>query len=105
MNDMTCVRCQAVVPPQQIDFTPDGAVCRRCIVAAESDPEAIARGERALYHSMGRRHLFIGLFMLVAGIAILSLGVSGSQIVVVPTGFLIGGLIEIVNGITKLSHK
>jgi hypothetical protein len=100
---MTCVRCGAVVPPQQIDFTPDGAVCRNCIRAAASDPEAIARGEKALYHSMGRRHLFIGIFMLVVGIAVLSLGVGG-QIVVVPTGFLIGGLIEIVNGVTKLSH-
>lgn len=103
MNDMTCVRCQAVVPPQQIDFTADGAVCRACLIRADSDPEAIARGERALYHSMGRRHLFIGIFMLVVGIAILSIGTGGS-IMVVPTGLLIGGIVEIVNGITKLGH-
>lgn len=104
MNDMTCVRCKAVVPPQQIDFLDDGAVCRTCIIAAESNPEAIAAGERALYHSMGRRHLFIGIFMVVLGIAVLSIGLSGSQIVLVPTGLLIGGLIEIVNGVTKLNH-
>ncbi len=104
MNDLTCVRCKTTVPARLIDYLDDGAVCRTCIVAANSDPMEIARGERALMVSMGRRSLIIGLVMVAIGIAVLALGVSGGgTIVLIPTGFLVGGVIEIVRGAAKLS--
>jgi len=103
MADMTCVRCKQTVSPQLIDFLDDGAVCRSCIVAAASDPAAIAKGERELMVSMGRRSVLIGSIMLVIGIAILALGASGGgQIMVIPVGMLLGGLIELGRGATKL---
>src|SRR4051812_8385013 len=104
MGDMTCVRWKAGVSPQLIDYLDDGAVCRTCIIAAGSDPVAIERGERALMRSMGRRSVLIGSVMLAIGIAVLALGASGgSQIMVIPVGLLIGGLVELARGATKLS--
>ncbi len=105
MNDMTCVRCQVTVSPQLIDFLPDGAVCRSCLIKAESDPVAIERGERALLRSIGGRQLTVGGFMLAIGIAVLALGAAGSSsIMLLPTGLLIGGVFEIVRGINNLSR-
>jgi hypothetical protein len=103
MNDMTCVRCKAVVSPQLIDFLDDGAVCRSCIIKAQSDPAAIAKGERDLMRSMGRRNLLVGLVMVALGITVLALGVSGGSLVIVPTGLLLGGLVELARGATQLS--
>ncbi len=102
--DLSCVRCKATVSPMLIDYLEDGAVCRTCIVAAASDPMEIARGHRALMVSMGRRSLIIGVVMLAIGIAVLALGISGGgTIMLIPTGFLVGGVVEIVRGATKLS--
>jgi hypothetical protein len=103
MSDMTCVRCKSVVSPQLIDFLDDGAVCRTCIIAAASDPAAIARGERDLMRSMGLRNVLVGLFMLAIGITILALGASGGSVMVVPVGMLLGGLIELARGASQLS--
>jgi hypothetical protein len=103
MNDLTCVRCKLAVSPALIDYLEDGAVCRSCIVAAASDPMAIANGHRALMVSMGRRSLIIGVVMLAIGITVLALGLSGGTIVLVPIGLLAGGVIEIVRGAAKLS--
>lgn len=104
MNDIACVRCKSAVSPQLIDYLEDGAVCRTCLIAAESNPEAIARGERALMRSMGTRSVVIGCVMLVLGIVILALFSSaGGQVMLVPTGLLIGGIVELVRGSTKLS--
>jgi hypothetical protein len=104
MTDMTCARCGGVFPAQQIDFLPDGAVCRDCIRKADSDPAQIDRLERELLHSIGRRQLIIGIFMLVVGIAILAVGASaGGTIMLIPTGMLFGGLYEIIRGVTNLS--
>lgn len=104
MADIACVRCQKAVSPQLIDYLEDGAVCRTCIIAAESNPEAIARGERALMRSMGKRSVVIGSVMLVLGIAVLALFSSaGGQVLLVPTGLLIGGVVELVRGSSKLS--
>src|SRR3954471_1447026 len=104
MTDMTCVRCKATVSPQLIDFLDDGAVCRTCIVAAESNPEAIARGERALLRSIGRRQVTVGIFMLVIGIAVLVLGASGGgSVMIIPAGMLVGGLVELARGAGNLS--
>ena len=103
MNDMTCVRCKTDVSPQLIDFLDDGAVCRNCIIKAESDPVAIANGHRALMRSMGRRNLLVGVFMLALGIGVLSLGMAGGSLMLVPTGLLLGGLIELARGASQLS--
>ena len=104
MADITCVRCQATVSPMLIDYLEEGAVCRTCLIAADSNPEAIARGERALMRSMGRRSVAIGIFMLAIGVAILALGASGGgSIMLLPTGLLIGGIVELVRGASKLS--
>ena len=104
MTDLTCVRCKQLVAARLIDYLDDGAVCRTCIVAANSDPMKIASGERALMVSMGRRSLFIGLVMVAIGIAVLALGLSGGgTIVLIPVGLLAGGVFEIVRGATKLS--
>ena len=104
MLDLTCVRCKATVSPMLIDYLEDGAVCRTCIVAAASDPMEIARGERALMVSIGRRALIIGIVMLAIGITVLALTASGGgSVVLIPTGFLVGGIVEIIRGVTKLS--
>jgi hypothetical protein len=56
--------------------------------------------------SIGRRQLVIGIVMLAIGIAILALGLSGgSSLVLIPTGMLIGGLVECVVGVSKLSSN
>lgn len=104
MNDMTCVRCQATVSPQLIDFMADGAVCRTCLIKADSDPASIARSERALLRSIGRRQLMVGVLMLVIGIPILALGASGAgSIMILPVGLLVGGFVEIARGLSNLS--
>jgi hypothetical protein len=104
--DMTCVRCHKVVPARLIDFEHDGAVCRSCIIAAHSDPAEIARGERELLRSIGTRQVVIGFVMLAIGIAILTLGLdSNSTVVLVPTGFLLGGLFELVRGFGNLNRS
>ena len=99
MNDMTCSRCQSLVPVQHIDFVHDEALCRACIIAEASDPAAIAHGERELLRSTGRRRLAVGVVMLAVGVAILSLGLTGDSLILVPTGMLFGGLFEIVQGV------
>lgn len=43
--------------------------------------------------------------MLAIGIAILSLGMSGGQLVVIPTGMLIGGLVELARGVAGMPTK
>jgi hypothetical protein len=103
MTDMTCGRCGGVFPPQQIDFLPDGAVCSECIRKASSDPAQIARLERELLHSFGRRQLIVGIFLVALSIAILAFdAVGSSRYILVPTGMLIGGVYEIVRGVTNL---
>ncbi|MBA2538943.1 MAG: hypothetical protein H0V17_04855 [Deltaproteobacteria bacterium] len=104
MNDLTCVRCKATVSPMLIDYQVDGAVCRPCIIKEASDPMAIAAGERALMVSIGRRALIIGIVMVAIGVTVLALGISGGTILLIPTGLLIGGIFEIVRGVTKLSR-
>ncbi len=104
MNDMTCVRCHATVSPQLIDFMPDGAVCRPCMVKADSDPDAIARGERAFLRSIGRRQITTGVFMLAVGIAVLAIfSGAGGTVMLVPVGLLVGGVVELARGAGNLS--
>ncbi len=63
----------------------------------------IAVLERELTRSTGRKQVGVGLVMLTFGIAILALGLSGGQLVIVPVGMLVGGLVELGLGATKLS--
>ena len=104
MNDMTCIRCHATVSPQLIDFMPDGAVCRDCIRKADSDPMAIARGERAFLRSIGRRQVVTGVFMLAIGVAVLVIFSSGGgSVMLLPVGLLVGGIVELARGAGNLS--
>lgn len=103
MNDVTCVRCAASVPASETEFTADGAVCRSCFVANVVGSKDVAVLERDLRVSMGRRQVVIGLVMLTIGAVILGLGLSGGQLVMVPMGMLVGGMIELGLGVTKLS--
>jgi hypothetical protein len=103
MADMACVRCQAMVSPQLIDFLDDGAVCRKCIIAAESDPAAIAKGERDLLHSFGRRQTATGVILLVLAIGLFAFSASaGGTIMLVPSGMLVGGIVELTRGLNNL---
>jgi hypothetical protein len=103
MNSATCGKCGASVSADQIEYTLVGAYCKRCHVAETAD---VAQLERAFVRSTGRRQLIIGLVMLAIGIAILSLGQSGgSSIMLVPTGMLLGGIVECALGLSKLSSK
>ena len=103
MPDMSCVRCKAVVPPQQIDFLDDGAVCRACIIKADTDPAAMAKGERDLLHSFGRRQTAAGVILVVLAIGVFALGAAGGgTIVLVPTGMLVGGIVQLTRGINNL---
>lgn len=103
MNTATCGQCGASVPAGEITYTPVGAYCKKCHVAETAD---VARLEREFMRSTGRRQLIIGIVMLAIGIAILSLGMSGSStIMLIPTGMLLGGLVECVLGLGKLSSN
>ena len=91
------------MPYEEITFTPVGSYCKKCHVAETADSDKL---ERALLRSIGKRQLIIGIVMLAIGIAVLSLGMSGSsQIMVIPVGMLVGGLVEIALGWMKLSSN
>ena len=101
MSSATCGQCGATVPAGEIAYTPVGSYCRACHVAEQADAAVL---ERKLVRSIGIRRLIIGLVMLVIGGAILALGVAGGgNLIVIPTGFIIGGIVEIALGATKLS--
>jgi len=99
MNTATCSKCGTAVPADQIEYTLVGAFCRPCQQAETVD---VDRLERELLRSTGRRQLIAGVIMLAFGVTILSLGLSGGSLVIVPTGMLIGGLYEVGSGISKL---
>jgi|GEM_PF-6792630 len=102
MISATCSKCGVSVPADQIEYTLVGSYCKACHVTETGD---VAQLERAFVRSAGRRQLIIGIVMLVIGIAILSLGLSGGSLVLVPTGMLLGGLVECALGMSKLSSK
>ena len=58
---------------------------------------------RDLAHSTGRREMAIGLFLLVLGIAILAVGLSGGGIVLVPLGIIGAGIAQLVRGGGRLA--
>lgn len=99
--NVTCGQCGASVPDAEITYTPVGSYCKNCHVAEIKDSDKL---ERALLRSIGKRQLIVGIVMLVIGSAVLALGLSGSsQIMVIPVGLLVGGLVEIALGWTKLT--
>ncbi len=103
MSVATCGQCGNSVPVGEITYTPVGSYCKQCHVAETAD---MARHERAFLRSIGRRQLIIGIVMLVIGIAVLSLGMSGdSTIMLIPTGLLLGGIVECARGLSNLSSK
>src|SRR5690348_4525894 len=99
MNTATCDKCRSTVAFDQIQHTPVGAFCPSCQKAETVDTDRL---ERELRRSTGRRQLIAGVVMLAFGGGILMLGVSGGSLVVVPTGMLIGGLYEVISGLSKL---
>ena len=98
--NVTCGQCGASVPDAEITYTPVGSYCKSCHVAETHDADKL---ERALLRSIGKRQLLVGIVMLVIGTAVLALGLSGGQIVVIPVGLLVGGLVEIALGYMKLT--
>jgi hypothetical protein len=101
--NVTCGQCGTSVPDSEITYTPVGSYCKSCHVAETADS---AKLERALYRSIGRRQLIAGIVMLAIGSAVLALGVAGSsQIVIIPVGMLVGGLVEVALGWMKLSSN
>jgi hypothetical protein len=99
----TCGQCGTAVPANEITYTLVGSYCRTCHVAETADA---AKLERELVRSIGIRHTVIGIVMMVLGGLVLGLGVAGGgAIIMIPTGLLIGGAIELVYGVTKLSGK
>jgi hypothetical protein len=100
MNAVACDRCGQPVAANTIERTLVRAYCKSCLVAEQADSEKL---EKALLRSIGTRKLLIGLFMIAIGIAILTLGLAGgSAVIAVPTGLLLGGLYEVVAGVSKL---
>ena len=103
MNDAICGQCGATVPADQLVRTLVGSYCRQCHHAEIAD---IPERHRAFMRSLGWRQLFVGLLMLVIGSAVLAIGVSGAgSLMVIPAGLLIGGVIEIILGVSKLSSN
>ena len=99
----TCGQCGKSVPYEELTFTPVGSYCKTCHVAENKDSDKL---ERALYRSIGRRQLIVGIVMLAIGCTVLALGVAGSsQIMIIPVGMLVGGLVEIALGWMKLSSN
>jgi hypothetical protein len=103
MSQVTCVRCQAVVAAAETDVTADGAICRRCIVAASSGP-GVVKLERQLSLSTARKEILIGAFLVVLGIAMLALGLSVGRIAFVAIAMLVGGVVEFGRGIGRLQR-
>ena len=101
---VTCVRCKAEVPANQADFSADGMLCRSC-AAGVLDHRGVAAMEASLARSTARKHILIGAGSLTAGIAILAVagpGVASSgSIAILPGGLLIGGLCELIYGLTR----
>lgn len=99
MSQAICDRCTATFEPSQIERTLAGSYCRPCLAAETADSDRL---EKQLLRSIGRRQLLVGLIMVAFGIAVLSLGLSGGSLVVIPTGMLLGGAVEIFRGVSKL---
>lgn len=99
MNTATCDKCGQTVAFDQVQHTLVGAFCKPCQQADSVDADRL---ERELRRSTGRRQLIAGVIMLAFGGTILSLGLSGGSLVIVPTGMLLGGLFEVGSGLSKL---
>jgi hypothetical protein len=100
MNDVSCVRCHATVPAAQTDFCADGMVCRTCMASAATGGRDVAVLERELSRSTARKEIITGIVLLTLGITILAITGNG-QLVLVPSGMLIGGAFELVRGLTR----
>lgn len=98
MQQSSCVRCQRVVDSDQTDFTADGLVCRTCIIASNTDPAKVTALTRELARSTARKHMIAGGVMTASGIAILALGLSGGELVIIPVGVLVAGIVELARG-------
>jgi hypothetical protein len=106
MNHTTCARCQASVPANQIDYTADGATCRQCLVAANTDPIKVSGLAYELGRATGRKHIIAGVVLLACGITILALGIAGgSTLVILPIGLVIASLYELGHGFRRLSSN
>jgi hypothetical protein len=53
--------------------------------------------------SLGKRNLLVGVILLAFGIALLSLSTLGSDVIIIPGGALVAGVIEIVRGLVWLA--
>ena len=104
MAQVACVKCQQLVEASETDVTADGAVCRRCIVAASTGP-AVAGLERQLTRSTARKEIIAGSIMMIVGISMLALGLSVGRIALVSVAALVGGIVEIGRGIARLSSS
>lgn len=78
-------------------------VCRKCIVITTISDKDVARLEGELARSTARKRIITGLIMLTFGITILALGLSRGGLVLIPTGMLLGGFVELGRGLTGLS--
>ena len=104
MTDVTCIRCHSIVPAALSDMTIDGAICQRCLVAAATEPARATRLARELDRSTGRKQVIAGGIMLVFALVIVSLGISGGTVVVVPVAMMFGAIYELVAGLARLSR-
>ncbi|HEY1555659.1 MAG TPA: hypothetical protein VGF94_12565 [Kofleriaceae bacterium] len=97
-----CVRCQRMVPADDLRVVAGGAMCSTCQVASMNDGEADAM-VRALSHSTGRKEVIIGVVLIAIGLPVLWVGLSVGMIALLPIAMIGGGIYEIVRGISRLS--
>src|SRR5579863_6013592 len=94
-----CVRCTRMVPAEDLQVAPGGAMCTTCRALSAHDGEADAM-VRALSHSTGRKEVMIGLVLIALGIPLLVVGLSVGMLAFLPIAMIAGGIFELVRGAT-----
>ncbi len=107
-----CVRCRASVPSNQADFSADGMLCRNCAVSVDvagrlgvsstGAPDVLAM-QRDFARGRAKKHVIIGLGAVVLGIVALMVTGSNGNVVIIPGGLLVGGVVELGRGMSGLS--
>jgi hypothetical protein len=114
-----CVRCKTQLPASAADFSADGMLCKQCAMKADvAQKLGVASftgsteqaAEYAFAKSRAWKHLIAGLVGAVGGLILLVLcmtllggGVISPRGLLVSVALLVGGIVEIVNGVSRFA--
>ena len=113
---VTCVRCASEVAANQADYSADGMLCRRCAFDAEQatrlgvahvGDDAIAIAARGLMQRKARKQLARRARRRRRAPAARGAGWAGMvsiRALAFGLGFVVGGIAELVRGVTGLAR-